>query len=38
LLRQQAYGKLYDRKFSTELETWLQRIRDEAYVDIKATS
>ncbi|MFT6310691.1 MAG: peptidyl-prolyl cis-trans isomerase SurA [Porticoccus sp.] len=38
LLRQQAYGKLYERKFSTELETWLQRIRDEAYVDIKATS
>jgi peptidyl-prolyl cis-trans isomerase SurA len=38
LLRQQAYGKLYDRKFSTELETWLTRIRDEAYVDIKTTS
>jgi peptidyl-prolyl cis-trans isomerase SurA len=38
LLRQQAYGKLYDRKFATELETWLTRIRDEAYVDIKTTS
>jgi peptidyl-prolyl cis-trans isomerase SurA len=38
LLRQQAYGKLYDRKFATELETWLTRIRDEAYVDITTTS
>jgi peptidyl-prolyl cis-trans isomerase SurA len=34
-LRERAYGQLYDRKFSEELDSWLQKIRDEAYVDIK---
>ena len=33
--RDQAYRFLYQRKFQTELEAWLQKIRDEAYVDIK---
>ncbi|MEH6549167.1 MAG: peptidylprolyl isomerase [Pseudomonadales bacterium] len=35
MLKEQAYGYIYDRKFQQELETWLQKIRDEAYVDIK---
>jgi peptidyl-prolyl cis-trans isomerase SurA len=33
--RDQAYRYLFKRKFQGELEAWLQKIRDEAYVDIK---
>ena len=33
--REQAYRYLFQRKFQGELESWLQKIRDEAYVDIK---
>jgi len=36
LLRERAYSRLYERKFREELDSWLQKIRDEAYVDIKA--
>lgn len=35
-LRQKyAYRIIHQRKFEDELQTWLQKIRDEAYVDIK---
>ena len=34
--REQAYGFLFQRKFQEELDAWLQKIRDEAYVDIKS--
>jgi peptidyl-prolyl cis-trans isomerase SurA len=34
--RDQAYRYLFQRKFQDELDSWLQKIRDEAYVDIKA--
>jgi peptidyl-prolyl cis-trans isomerase SurA len=33
--REQARRYLYQRKFQDELDAWLQKIRDEAYVDIK---
>jgi peptidyl-prolyl cis-trans isomerase SurA len=33
--REQARRYLYQRKFDDELDAWLQKIRDEAYVDIK---
>lgn len=33
--REQAYRFLFQRKFEEELDAWLQKIRDEAYVDIK---
>lgn len=33
--REQAYRYLFQRKFDDELDAWLQKIRDEAYVDIK---
>ncbi len=35
MLRSQASNFIYKRKFDEELEAWLQKIRDEAYVDIK---
>lgn len=35
MLRNQASNFIYKRKFDEELEAWLQKIRDEAYVDIK---
>ena len=35
MLRDQASNFIYKRKFDEELEAWLQKIRDEAYVDIK---
>ena len=35
MLRNQASNFIYQRKFDEELEAWLQKIRDEAYVDIK---
>lgn len=34
--REQAYRYLFQRKFQEELDAWLQKIRDEAYVDIKS--
>jgi peptidyl-prolyl cis-trans isomerase SurA len=34
--REQARRYLYQRKFDDELDAWLQKIRDEAYVDIKS--
>lgn len=34
--REQAYRFLFQRKFQDELDAWLQKIRDEAYVDIKS--
>lgn len=34
--REQAYRYLFQRKFQDELDAWLQKIRDEAYVDIKS--
>ena len=34
--REHARRVLYQRKFQDELEVWLQKIRDEAYVDIKS--
>lgn len=35
LRRNMAYQYLHQRKYDEELEAWLQKIRDEAYVDIK---
>lgn len=35
LRRNMAYNYLHQRKYEEELEAWLQKIRDEAYVDIK---
>lgn len=35
IAKNQAYRFLFERKFNEELEAWLQKIRDEAYVDIK---
>lgn len=35
MLRNKAGNYIYQRKFNEELEAWLQKIRDEAYVDIK---
>jgi len=35
LRRNMAHQYLHQRKFEEELEAWLQKIRDEAYVDIK---
>lgn len=35
LAHQQAYNYLFHKKFQEELQAWLQKIRDEAYVDIK---
>jgi peptidyl-prolyl cis-trans isomerase SurA len=35
LRRNMARNYLHQRKFQEELEAWLQKIRDEAYVDIK---
>ncbi len=34
-IRRKAQNVLYQRKYQEELDAWLQRIRDEAYVDIK---
>lgn len=34
-LRQIARNSLYKRKYDEELQSWLRRIRDEAYVEIK---
>ena len=34
--RNQAYRFLFQRKYQEELDAWLQKIRDEAYVDIKS--
>lgn len=33
--QEQAYRYLHQRKYQEELEAWLQKIRDEAYVEIK---
>lgn len=35
VLRNRARGMIHERKYGEELEIWLQKIRDEAYVDIK---
>ncbi len=35
VLRNRARGIIHDRKYQEELEIWLQKTRDEAYVDIK---
>lgn len=35
LARRQAHNYLFHKKFQEELQAWLQKIRDEAYVDIK---
>lgn len=35
IVKNQASQYIYQRKFEEELEAWLQKIRDEAYVDIK---
>lgn len=35
LIKNRASQFIYQRKFDDELEAWLQKIRDEAYVDIK---
>jgi len=35
VLRNRARGIIHERKYEEELEIWLQKIRDEAYVDIK---
>lgn len=35
MLRNKASNFIYKRKFDEELEAWLQKIRDEVYVDIK---
>ncbi|MFK7730540.1 MAG: peptidylprolyl isomerase [Pseudomonadales bacterium] len=35
IVKNQASQYIYERKFEEELEAWLQKIRDEAYVDIK---
>ncbi len=33
--KNQAYQTIYERKFADELESWLQKIRDEAFVEFK---
>jgi peptidyl-prolyl cis-trans isomerase SurA len=33
--RNQAHNILHSRKYEEELQIWLQKIRDEAFVDIK---
>lgn len=33
--KNQAYQAIYERKFDDELESWLQKIRDEAFVEFK---
>lgn len=33
--KEQAYQAIYERKFNEELDAWLQKIRDEAFVEIK---
>ena len=33
--RRQIMGYLHDQKYQEELEAWLRKIRDEAFVDIK---
>jgi peptidyl-prolyl cis-trans isomerase SurA len=33
--RQQVMGYLHDQKYDEELEAWLRKIREEAFVDIK---
>jgi peptidyl-prolyl cis-trans isomerase SurA len=35
ILRNRADNVLRQRKYSEELQVWLQKIRDEAYVEIK---
>jgi peptidyl-prolyl cis-trans isomerase SurA len=35
VLRNRARGMIHERKYQEELEIWLQKTRDEAYVDIK---
>ncbi len=35
IVKNRASQYIYQRKFDEELEAWLQKIRDEAYVDIK---
>lgn len=35
ILRNKADNLLRQRKYSEELQVWLQKIRDEAYVEIK---
>ena len=35
ILRNRADNLLRQRKYSEELQVWLQKIRDEAYVEIK---
>lgn len=35
VLRNRARGLIHERKYQEELEIWLQKTRDEAYVDIK---
>ena len=35
IIDKQAKNAIFDRKFQDELENWLQKIRDEAYVDIR---
>jgi peptidyl-prolyl cis-trans isomerase SurA len=35
VLRNRARGIIHERKYQEELEIWLQKTRDEAYVDIK---
>ena len=37
ILRNRADNLLRQRKYSEELQVWLQKIRDEAYVEIKET-
>jgi peptidyl-prolyl cis-trans isomerase SurA len=38
ILRNRADNVLRQRKYSEELQVWLQKIRDEAYVEIKEIS
>lgn len=33
--KEQAYQAIYERKFEEELDAWLQKIRDEAFVEFK---
>lgn len=33
--KQQAYNAIYQRKYKDELDAWLQKIRDEAFVEFK---
>jgi peptidyl-prolyl cis-trans isomerase SurA len=36
VLRNRARNMIHERKYQEELEIWLQKTRDEAYVDIKS--